>query len=408
MKFHAGIFFLAALFFTSCLGSRSLERKTYLPFIPDPDSVPVSGLFPRIPEPAAPSFLTLVAVGDNLFHEPLLKAFKGEEGYDFAPIYEIVKPLIEGADLAFINQETVLGRESFGYSGYPRFNTPQALAKNLAGAGFDIINQANNHIMDKGEEGIHDTIAAWDGIPGVTYLGIHRSQEERENRKVIIEKNGIRVGFLTYTYGTNGLSLPQDKPYLVSLIDRKTMAAEIGALRPLCDFLVVSMHWGEEYTPDPVAGQIALAEFLAKQDVDLVIGHHPHTLQPQSSIPRPNGKEMLCFYSLGNFMSSQTRTDTLFGGLMYVKLSKKDGNIRVADTGIIPVVTHYEQGFSGFRVYPLYLYTGEFIKKHRFYHEKTGLNTDYINSVLNKLNATLIMYNPFASAEEFQDSMAAP
>jgi poly-gamma-glutamate synthesis protein (capsule biosynthesis protein) len=140
----------------------------------------------------------------------------------------------------------------------------------------------------------------------------------------------------------------------------------------------------------------------------MVIGHHPHTLQPQTYIPRPGGKQMLCFYSLGNFMSGQTRTDTLFGGLMYVKLTKKNGDVTVADTGIIPVVTHYEQGFTGFRVYPLYQYTGELIKKHRSYHEKTGLNIDYINSVLNKLNAKLIMYNPFAPAEEFPASAAAP
>jgi poly-gamma-glutamate synthesis protein (capsule biosynthesis protein) len=415
MKFRAGIFPLVILFLTSCLGSRSLERKTDLLFTPDPGPEQVPGLLPQVSEPALPaskpsppSFLTLVAAGDNLFHETIVKAFKGEEGYNFDSVYEIVKPLIAGADLAFINQETVLGRESFGYSGYPRFNTPQALAKNLADTGFDIINQANNHIMDKGEEGIRDTIAVWDGVPGVTRLGIHRSREERDGRKVVIEKNGIRVGFLAYTYGTNGLSLPRDKPYLVSLIDREAMSAEIGALRPLCDFLVVSMHWGEEYTPGPVAGQTDLAEFLAKQEVDLVIGHHPHTLQPQAYIPRPGGKQMLCFYSLGNFMSGQTRTDTLFGGLMYVKLTKKDGDVTLADTGIIPVVTHYEQGFTDFRVYPLYQYTGELIKKHRSYHEKTGLNTDYINAVLNKLNAKLIMYNPFAPAEESPASAVAP
>ncbi|MDR3193272.1 MAG: CapA family protein [Treponema sp.] len=401
----------------SCLGSRNLERKSAPLFIPDPESAPVAGLLPQVPESALPvsrpvpvSSLTLVAAGDNLFHEPLIKAFKGEDGYNFAPIYEMVTPIIAGADLAFINQETVLGRESFGYSGYPRFNTPQALAKNLADVSFDIINQANNHVMDKGEEGIRDTIAVWDGIPGATYLGIHRSREERDNRKIVIEKNGIRIGFLAYTYGTNGLLLPRDKPYLVSLIDRKTMSAEIGALRPLCDFLVVSMHWGEEYTLDPSAEQTALAEFLAKEEVDLVIGHHPHTLQPQAYIPRPGGKQMLCFYSLGNFMSGQIRTETLFGGLMYVKLSKKDGNTTIADTGIIPVITHYEQGFTGFRVYPLYQYTGELIKKHRSYHEKTGLNLNAINSALNKLNAKLFMDNPFAPApaEELPVTAAVP
>lgn len=398
----------------SCLENRDLRFKTDLPFDPafEPGS-PVSGLSPRTPEsalppPIPPSSLTLVAAGDNLFHETIFRAFKGKEGYNFDSVYEMIKPVIKAADLAFINQETVLGRESFGYSGYPRFNTPQALAKNLADAGFDIINQANNHIMDMGEAGVRDTIAAWDGIPGTAYLGIHRSQEERDGRKIIIEKNNIRVGFLAYTYGTNGLSIPRDKPYLVSLIDRKTMNSEISALRPLCDFLIVSIHWGDEYAPAPVAGQTALAEFLAKQEVDLVIGHHPHVLQPHAYIPRPGGQETLCFYSLGNFMSSQTKLDTLFGGLMYAKLTKTDGKTRVTDTGIIPVVTHYEQGFTGFRVYPLYQYTEELIKKHRYYHEKTGLNINYINTALNKLNIKLIMYNPFTPAEEFPASTAAP
>jgi poly-gamma-glutamate synthesis protein (capsule biosynthesis protein) len=400
MKIRFGIFFLAVLLLLSCVESRSLRLESTVPVPESPVSEPQT----ETSTPAAfvelPSSLALVAAGDNLFHETVFGAFKEKEGYNFNPIYEVIKPIIAGADLAFINQETVLGRESFGYSGYPRFNTPQVLAKNLADAGFDIVNQANNHIMDMGEAGIQDTIAVWDGIPGTAYLGIHRSQEERDSRKIIIEKNGIRIGFLAYTYGTNGLSLPRDKPYLVSLIDRKTMAAEIGALRPLCDFLVVSMHWGEEYTLAPVAGQIDLAKFLAEQEVDLAIGHHPHVLQPQEYLPRPSGKQMLCFYSLGNFMSGQIKTDTLFGGLMYVKLTKTDGDTTVTDAGIIPVVTHYERGSTGFRVYPLYQYTDTLIKKHRSYDEKTGLNIKYIYSVLNKLNTKLIMYNPFAPAEE--------
>jgi poly-gamma-glutamate synthesis protein (capsule biosynthesis protein) len=351
---------------------------------------------PPSPEPPPPKRLTIIAAGDNLFHETIIAAFKEEGGYNFAPIYETIKPIIAGADLAFINQETVLGRESFGYSGYPQFNTPRALANNLADAGFDIINQANNHIMDMGEAGVRDTIAVWDAIPGTVYLGIHRSQEERDHRNLIIEKNGIRTGFLAYTFGTNGLPVPEDKPYLVSLIEQETMAREIGALRPLCDFLVVSMHWGEEYSPSPSAGQTALAVFLAAQKVDLVIGHHPHVLQPAEYMLRPDGRQMLCFYSLGNFMSSQKQPATLIGGLMYIRLTKSEQNIMFTDAGIIPVITHYEPGLTGYRVYPLYQYTDELIKKHRFYHAETGLNMEYINSRLDNLKVKLITSNPFA------------
>jgi poly-gamma-glutamate synthesis protein (capsule biosynthesis protein) len=359
-----------------------------------PDEPP-PGAYAEMSRQEEPGYLSIVAAGDNLFHETIVAAFKGKEGYNFSPVYEAIKPVIEGADLAFINQETVLGRESFGYSGYPRFNTPQVLAKNLADAGFDIINQANNHIMDMGETGVRDTIAAWDAIPGTSCLGIHRSPEEREGRNIIIEKNGIRAGFLAYTYGTNGLPLPGDKPYLVSLIETETMSREIGALRPLCDFLIVSMHWGEEYAPSPSAGQIALAEFLAAREVDLVIGHHPHVLQPAALLPRPGGGQMLCFYSLGNFMSGQRQADTMLGGLMYVKLSKSKGNTALSDAGIIPVVTHYGPGSTGYRVYPLYQYTDDILKRHRLHKDGTGLNTEYFYSTLNKLNTKIIMYNPF-------------
>ncbi|MDR2185265.1 MAG: CapA family protein [Treponema sp.] len=353
---------------------------------------------PEPPEPPRPGELTIVAAGDNLFHETITAAFREEGGWDFAPIYDLIKPVISGADLAFINQETALGRESFGYSGYPRFNTPQALAFNLAAAGFDIINQANNHIMDKGEAGVMDTIAAWDRVRGTAYLGIHRSREERDRRRVIIEKNGLRAGFLAYTYGTNGLAVPGDKPYLVSLIDEETIIRETGALRPLCDVLVVSMHWGDEYGPAPSAGQTALAALLAAQKVDLVIGHHPHVLQPAEYILRPDGRQMLCFYSLGNFMSSQRQPAALVGGLMYVKLTGPAGNIMFADAGIIPVITHYESGWTGYRVYPLYRYTAGLVQKHRSYHAKTGLNMEYINAVLDSLKVKLIMQNPFAPA----------
>jgi poly-gamma-glutamate synthesis protein (capsule biosynthesis protein) len=158
--------------------------------------------------------------------------------------------------------------------------------------------------------------------------------------------------------------VPRDKPYLVSLIDKKIMETEIAALRPLCDVLVVSMHWGEEYRNRPSGEQEELARFLAGRDVDLILGHHPHVLQPYEYLDRPGGGKTLCFYSLGNFLSGQQTTSTQLGGLAYVRIKKFKGRVKIDRAGIIPLVNHYERGFDRFRVYPLFSYTGDLAEKH--------------------------------------------
>ncbi|GHV81611.1 capsular polysaccharide biosynthesis protein [Spirochaetia bacterium] len=310
--------------------------------------------------------LTLIAAGDNLYHDVMIRpSDKKNNAYNFDTYYAFVKPLIENADIAFVNQETVLGGERFGFSGYPQFNTPQEAGDALVAAGFDVISHATNHIMDKGEAAVFAAMDFWDARPDIKYLGIHRKPEQRD-KQIIIEKNNIKIGFLAYTYGTNGLPVPKDKPYLVSLIDTAVMAKEIDALRPNCDFLIVAMHWGNEYEHTYSAQQKRLAEFLAEHRVDLVIGHHPHVLQPVETISRSDGGTMLCVYSLGNFISAQTEWPRLLGGLLYlgIKKSVADSKITIEKAGVIPVVTHYETGHTNFRIYPLSDYTDELAKKH--------------------------------------------
>lgn len=340
--------------------------------------------------------LTLTGAGDNLFHISILQNSREKGGYSFSPIYQEIKPLIQGADLAFINQETVMGGEKLGYSGYPRFNTPPELAQTLVETGFSIINHANNHAMDMGEAGLTATMDVWDAQSGVTYLGIHRSMEKKQ---AIIIKNGVSLGFLAYTYGTNGLHLPKDRPYLVSLINREVMAQEIDALRPRCDVLVVSMHWGDEYALQPSAAQRELAAFLAEHGVDLVIGHHPHVLQGVEVLPRPDGKRTVCFYSLGNFVSNQQEKETLLGALLYAEIVKEGGQASIAYWGLIPVVTHYERGYTGTRVYPLYAYSADLLERHALFARDAGFRREFIDGLLAKLNADLIMRNPFALPE---------
>jgi poly-gamma-glutamate synthesis protein (capsule biosynthesis protein) len=320
----------------------------------------------RAPAPAEaePDYLTLVAAGDNLLHDPLIRPDPATGACDFAAYYGEIQFLIEPADIAFINQETLLAGEQYGFSGYPRFNTPQEAGAALAAAGFDVVNHATNHIMDKGEGAVFATMDFWDAQPGVSRLGIHRSREDRETRTVIIEKNNITVGFLAYTYGTNGIPVPKDKPYLVSLINEEIMEEEIAALRPRCDILAVSMHWGEEYRTEPTGEQKRLARFLAALDVDLILGHHPHVLEPYEYLDRPNGGKTLCFYSLGNFLSGQQTSLTQLGGLAYVRIKKSGPQAAIDRAGIIPLVNHYEQGFTRFRVYPLFSYTDALAEKH--------------------------------------------
>jgi poly-gamma-glutamate synthesis protein (capsule biosynthesis protein) len=342
--------------------------------------------------------LTIAAAGDNLFHEPLLKCFYREGRYDFDPLYEVIKPYIEKADIAFVNQETVLGTSD--YSGYPRFNTPREAGAALAAAGFDVVNHANNHIMDKGEEGIRSTISYWEGVPGVRYLGIHPSEEARNENFCVIEKNNIRVGFLAYTYGTNFIPLPKGKSYLVSLIDREKMAEDIGRLRERCDFLVVSMHWGNEYEQKPSAAQEELAAFLAGRGVDLVIGHHPHVLQPMAQIRRPGGGDMLVYYSLGNFTSAHVRPDKpiLMGGLMYVELKKTGKTVEVKKACVVPLINHYEKTLTGFRIYPLGEYTEELAEKHWRRAGDSGMKLGFFLKTAGDLfGENLMLGNPFAS-----------
>jgi len=338
--------------------------------------------------------LTFLAAGDNLLHETVYKSLKTGDSYNFLPVYAEIKDLAEKADLAFINQETVMAGEKYGFSGYPSFNTPRELASALAETGFNLINHANNHAMDMGEEGLLATLDLWDSISGVTVLGTQNSGIKHR----IITMNNITLGFLGYTYGLNGHTLPDSKPDLVSLINRKNMAEDIDALRPLCDFLVVSMHWGDEYVTEPSPYQTGLAAFLAEHNVDLVIGHHSHVLQRFESLPRPDGKNTLCFYSLGNFVSHQRQKERILGALLCVTFVKEGEELSISDPGLIPVVCHFDQSLADTKVYPLYSYTEELLKNHRGRINDNDLTIDYFHSVMNGLQTNVIMGNPFADS----------
>jgi poly-gamma-glutamate synthesis protein (capsule biosynthesis protein) len=349
---------------------------------------------PAAPPPETINTLTLVATGDNLFHETIIDSSLKNGVYDFTPVYSEIKSIIESADLAFINQETVMGGASFGYSGYPAFNTPQSLAKTIADTGFDIVNQANNHAMDMGKKGLIATLDLWDTIEGITVIGARKEGDSAR----IITKNNISLGFLSYTYGLNGIALPADNPNLVSLINKNKMETEIDALRPLCDFLIVSIHWGDEYKTEPGKTQTDLALFMAEHGVDLIIGHHPHVLQRAQTITLDDGRKTFCIYSLGNFVSNQRETERIIGGMLAVTFTKKTQEeetkeLIISDFGMIPVICHFDRGFINTKVYPLYSYTEDLLKNHAL--KNKDLTIDSFYAILKRMETKIYMHNPF-------------
>lgn len=326
--------------------------------------------------------LSLIAAGDNLIHIEIIKDAKKETGYDFKPCYSEIKPYIKNADIAFINQETLIAGETYGFSGYPLFNGPKEIGEALVDAGFDVVNHATNHAMDKGERAVFEVIDFWEKQPQILMLGLHRDAQSRSETKSVIQKNNIRIGWLAYTYGANGIPLPKDKPYLVSLIDEAVMAKEIDELRLLCDFLIVSMHWGDEYEHTPNKRQRELAVFLAQHKVDLVIGHHPHVIQPVEEFARPDGGKTLVFFSLGNFFSSQKETPTILGALSRVTITKTPDKappeqVVITEAEIIPIITHYDIDNIGYKVYPLAGYTPELLDSHKISLSKKTTITEF-------------------------------
>lgn len=255
------------------------------------------------------SEITVGMIGDILLHHPLYTY----DNYDAS--FSAVKDKMTGIDFLIANQESLPGGVELVLSGYPRFNSPKHIIRDLKANGVDLLSIANNHTMDKSERGLLNAINYMNEY-GMPYVGAYESIEDRNEMRVFNVK-GIRIGVLCYTYGLNGLPVPSGKDYMVSLIDREQMENDIREIRKEADVTVVSIHWGNEYALQPSQYQQELADWLAAQQVDIIFGHHPHVLQPYAEI----GKTKV-FYSLGNFYSAQQFDSTYIGGIAEVTVAK--------------------------------------------------------------------------------------
>lgn len=314
------------------------------------------------------SKVTLMAVGDNLIHNTLIAAGEQEDGsLDYTSLYANIKPEIEKFDIAVIDQETILGGSSFDYTGYPMFNSPWEIGEAAIDAGFDIFNCATNHTMDMGWQGIEKEIEFFSNHKEVVQLGVN-ADENSYDQITYYEKNGITFAMLNYTYGTNGIPLPEDKPWCVNLLEKEKVTKDITEARKHADVVIVFPHWGTENSHDISDYQEEYTKLFSDLGVDIVIGCHPHVIEPVKWVEnKETGKKMLVYYSVGNFISHQIELDQLLGGMAQVTIEKHGEEIEISSAKFVPIVCHYNRGEDGkfkFNVYKLADYTNELAESH--------------------------------------------
>lgn len=336
--------------------------------------------------------ISIFAVGDNLMHMPVVNSGKQPDGtYDYAPIFSALAPDIRSADIAVIGQETVFGGADKGYSGYPAFNSPSDVGKSLVNQGFDVILHASNHILDRGASGVERTIEFWKGYPDTMVLGISENEQEYADVE-IMDIKGARIAMLNYTYGTNGYVLPSDKPYLVNYIDEEKIMSDCLFAEQNADFTIAFMHWGVEYATKPSAEQKELAAKMCSWGTDLIIGSHPHVIEPAEWIYDEAGNSTFVYYSLGNFVSRQLEAKNLLGGAAKVNLHYDGETVSISDCSFEPIVTHYNKTYREFCVYPLEEYTPELEAAHGLNSVSISGWEKLLHKVFEEYDTSLIDY----------------
>ena len=315
-------------------------------------------------EDIKPVEVSIIAVGDNLVSDSVLATAKRNGGgkYDFSSVFEKMKSDFQSADIAIINQETILGGNKYEYQGYPMFNTPNAMGKAVIDAGFDIVQCASNHSMDTGVDGMKHAIKFWKKHKNeIMMVGLNESEEEY-NSVPIYECKGIKFAVLNYTYGLNGITLPEEYAYMVNRIDKEhwdKVKSDVEKAEKEADFTIILPHWGQEYVqPDPTEEQEKWAAMMVEAGADLIIGTHPHVCEKIKWIKAPNGNKALCYYSLGNYTSGQDQWETLLGGMatLTVKKDSKGTRIMKKTAGVVPMVNHYVWGLAADVVRQQYTY----------------------------------------------------
>lgn len=333
--------------------------------------------------------ITLLMVGDVLPHQRVWESGQREDGSrNYDHIFANTKKVISAADLAMVDQETPLGGDELGISGYPVFNSPQEIGTAEVGAGFDVILSATNHVVDQGQPGVRNTLDFWRGKhPEATVTGMFDSEEDFDTIRYFDIK-GVRIAVLNYTYGTNGIPLPEENPWATAYLDdMDKVYADLAEAREKADLLVVCPHWGEEYMTEPTEYQRDWAQRFADAGVDIIFGNHPHIIEPVEVYKGKDGNETLVFFSTGNFVSSQLEMEKEIGCISQATVVKDEDGLRVESYSFTPVVCHHEYG-TGYSTYLLKDYSQELAERNQDYPGTREQMNAFISAVLGeKYNA---------------------
>lgn len=333
------------------------------------------------PEPAFEEYdITLMALGDNLMHMGIVNTGRMDDGtYDYSFLFQSMKEYLDSADIKIINQETILGGNHLGFSGFPLFNSPTEVGDAIADAGFNVVLHATNHAADQGIDGINNCVAFWETHPEVLMTGI--AGETPADEIPLLDIGGITFAILNYTYGPNMETLPYKLMGHLNMLcayDENTGRIDFTALNPrvtediekakeLADIVIVCPHWGTEYQDKPSSYQQKFALEMTEVGADLIIGTHPHVPQPVEWITSENGNTALCYYSLGNYVSTQKEPLCMLEGMAWVTFHVTENDVSLSEkgSGVLPLVCHYKSGPVRLEnVYLLEDYTEELASRH--------------------------------------------
>ncbi len=322
---------------------------------------------PVVAEPKVET-VSFIGCGDNIIYVGNIRdaeynAIEGGRKYNFKPTFEKVAERISTADIAFINQETLMCGEGYEISFYPCFNSPQELGYDLVELGFDVVGIANNHMLDKGSDGLAATINFWEN-QDVLMIGGYENEADYNNIRVT-EKNGIKIAFLSYTYDTNGIRKNPASPLAIPYIEDEVIKRQIEVAKGVSDFIMVSIHWGNEDQFMYNDEQKRVGQLIADAGADAIIGHHPHVIQPIEWLTGVNGNKTLCVYSLGNFAAEQAYQYNMVGGMIGFDIVQvDDGKPYLEKVVFEPTVFHFNRNLMSNTIYYMKDYTPELAERH--------------------------------------------